>query len=228
MGNGNLAAVIVADDGVIYGVTDTIEEMTLLYVPGSVEKLDMRKDLPYDLPVTWVYEYALVNMHEDLTIWLTDETLFPMELYQFGDGATWMANDGSFADNWKFSCAAAQRINFLRGEDAPQIEPDADLIRSAMVRAPELEESFDSKRPDGSSWGDLLNEQEIPWDYSFAKYYRTDDDSITKRHDITEKLRDEYAAADPDSDNQYYTHIGLAFYWGADDKMYCAAIAVTR
>lgn len=222
-GAGALSYVDVLDDGVIYGITKDKQVVVMNVPAGLTEVVVVETVLSY--PVTWMYEKALENAEDGVTIYMAEQMAFPYELLE---AATWELKDD--AENlglsfyWYMSCYLAYMTNENRKDGEPEAQPVLEYVRAAEIRAEELAESYDSMRPDGSKWGTLLDELSIDWSYGSCWRARLD----AETGDLEGKLKDiaeDWALPEEDYDNKYYTELGAAVCIPGDGKVYLCCIA---
>jgi len=220
-GDGKLRYVNVESNGVIYGVCDN-DNAVLMYVPAGITELTVPAK-SYNHAVTWTYPEALKDASPDLEINMGPNMGFPFELY---DSCVWNANGHTnFSYSWLLTCITVKKIN--EGRTADPIRPDVGTVRAAMTRAYELSYSYKAARPSGKSWGSVLDDNKVDWDYAtqFRAGYAQSGSAPTSTN--MNKL---YTAAKNNfsgkADNgEYYDIVGVAVYYRSS-KLYVCILGV--
>ena len=221
-GVGGLSTMEVDDNGVIYGITDT-DNVAIMDVPAGMTYLSVPADL-YGYPVLWVWEGALNYASEDLTIYMCPEMAFDPSLVYAAEWDCDTVND--FCYSWYLTCVLCDDINTERGGTV--IVPDVQTARVARIRAEELPADFSYGRPDGSDWGDLMNEMGVEWDYATALNKKVDTNSSAFDSEFDAALLEiEEKFTGTHSSGGYYTGLGAAFYLdNSSGMLYIHAIGI--
>ena len=117
--------------------------------------------------------------------------------------------------SWFLTCLIASYANddrLAEDEEAPLVVPERGYVLAAMTRAEELAEIDQHPRPDGSAWGEALEEQGVT--YTYASQFK-DHISLDDEESLLEDMLRECAgdmAPKSESYGVYYVSCGAALY----------------
>lgn len=217
-GAGKLRYVWVMDDGTVYGVTED-DAAVLLSVPAGLTDLTVRGTIG-SYSTSWIYAEAFDGASTLTTVSLPDELAFdPVVFTDIMAADTIDMNGGSFVQAWCYTCLLCTYINDARSSALPEIQPAQALVRAAMTRAEELQDTYDINRPNGDKWSTLL--EGFDWSTGVESIRRQGSmEQVESLSDYMDSLTATYAAEDDDGD--LYTDVGFGVYYG--DQLYMACI----
>lgn len=213
-GSGDLRAVSVEEDGAVYALTED-DTAVLLSVPVGAEEYAVPEEVE-DCPVSWCSVHAFDAAEEMVSVYLAEQMAFPFELFSEVD---WLIKDEhpleSFSMSWFLTCLIASYANddrLAEDEEAPLAVPERGYVLAAMTRAEELAEIDQHPRPDGSAWGEALEEQGVTYTYaSQFKDHISLDDEESLLEDMLRKCAGDMAPKS-ESYGVYYVSCGAALY----------------
>lgn len=221
-GIGPLEYPMVDRDGTIYGVLED-GRCVLVGVPSNLDEVDI-SDTPVGSAAAYIWEGALDEADSLRSMTLGDDTIFPYQLFdRMLDLDALYTSNGSLSQCWFFSCYGATYLNKLREQEGGEyIYPDVDVVKSAMVRAGELAQSYEHSRPDGNKWSEVLNENGVDWSYAneVISTIGEDDSKSSKINEMVTYILEK----EPESEDAYYTVMGVGLYYG--DKVYLDLLGI--
>ena len=221
-GVGELNSLDVDDYGVIYALTDE-DSAAILDVPASISTLNVPEER-FGFPVLWVWEGALDHANPNLLVNMCPQMAFDFSLT---DKAEWDSeNIDDFCYNWYLTCILCQDINNAR-TNGSVIVPDRLVVEAAGIRAQELATSYSHTRPNGQTWGDLLNELGAQWSYATAWRDQVDASTETFNDDFEAVLLDiEDIYTEPHESGSDFDALGAAMYYDSvNDILYINSMA---
>lgn len=221
-GVGELNSLDVDDNGVIYALTDE-DSAAILDVPASITTLNV-PEKRFGFPVLWVWEGALDHANPNLLVNMCPQMAFDFSLT---DKAEWDSeNIDDFCYNWYLTCILCQDINNAR-TNGSVIVPDRLVVEAAGIRAQELATSYSHTRPNGQTWGDLLNEMGVQWSYATAWRDQVDASTETFNDDFEAVLLDiEDIYTEPHESGSDFDALGAAMYYDSvNDILYIYSMA---
>lgn len=215
-GDGALSSVYVASDGVVYGVTEE-DNLVVLDVPNDATEVELLTTFG-NYTTTWISDEAIDGTDSDLVIYIDGEILFSPEMAM---AATMdIASDEatiSLSFCWYASCILAEAI-YQDRDGAAEMTPDVELARASMIRAEELTENYGHDRPNGDSWGALLDEMEFNWQHGMERIDNTDSEAFDT---ILDEMVDNFSQWSDDAED-YYRRFGIGFFAQGDTLYVCA------
>ena len=210
---GEVTDFLVPDDGCLYGILDN--GVVLLNVPVGTTKLTFEEVRSAEL--VYIADTAFDNA--ELTyLSLPDNCVFDFSLFDIVATVDQIFySDASMVSAWIASCLVATAVNEDHG--AGTMLPDYPLTEIAMLRAEELPQSFDYNRPDGSSWGDLLNDNGIDWysGFHWVQESESNEDALFKS---IEEVMTDLSENPYDDDGNIYTELGCGIIAEGDSYYY--------
>ena len=201
----------------LYGITDE-GKAVLLDVPEGTGSLVVEETAGEDdCPVQYVDSGALDRLDGEVTIRLPASCVFDYSLFGRAD---WHAESDTLAATWLLNCELADALNGERPAREARIVPDLSVIAAASVRADELLELYDSRRPDGSTGWDLLDERSIHRKFGGSVYSQNYDDISDIEGDGFDYVLENYGGPLTEEDStalagKYYDRLGMA--WAEED-----------
>ena len=206
IGDGALHTFYVDDRSILYGITEE-DNAVVLDFPNDEVELAPRTEVAGHT-VTWIYDEAIQGMSEVPTVYLDGEILISADLALSPDVEFHTQTEEgmcSLSYGWYASCVLAEAVEMER-DYAAKMEPDIELIQAAMTRVEELKESYSHERPDGESWGTLLDDMGFNWSHGMEYIDNTDDEEFGT---ILDKMMDSFSEWN-DSAEDYLQQFGMA------------------
>ena len=224
---------MISIDGVVYGATED-KQAVVLYIPGDITETTIVDKFEFEsgnvYPVKWIYKDAMDQVDPSTKITLPAETLFPYEMWNKADwlfnaeGGNYTCGDCTASQCWYLSCVACASINEKRPANAPEILPNEQLLRAAMLRAEELVISDDIQwRPDDLKWNTILDDFEISCRYAVTwKNTMPAYDWGVSAYDLSDiftGLTEAYAPM-VEEWQEYYTDLCIGLSYDEANKLY--------
>lgn len=210
---GTITEFYVSDDGCLYGELEA-DFPILLKVPKGTTELDLVESWGGEPDLMYITEGAFDSAENLLCLSLPDNCFYYSDfIYLAMNLDELYYRSDSFTSGWTAACIVSALVNETHG--AGTMMPDVDLTFLATQRAYDLSESFSYDLPDGSSWGDFLNENEFDWDsgYHWVQQTAPNDDTL---FDAIDEVTAELVENPFDEDGNVYDTIACGIVAGTD------------
>lgn len=219
---GPLSIVSVADMGTIYGFTADADAI-VLDIADNVTTLDLSATA-FGKMTKWVDKDAVSGVSPNAVITLADNMRVDPSIC---DAAQWQANCTSDAWSWLYSNKVCNAVGAVLGNNFMQVNEK--LMKATAIRAQELSQSDSHTRPNGNTWGTVLDSCGVNWSSGTAWKDVFDGNITALSAESLQEIIDSYVEEVRERNITSYNNFAMsAYYDSAADVTYINCIGVIR